>query len=72
MLLVLTSNDMLGDTGKKTGWYLPEAAHPYNVFKAAGCTITWASPKGGEAPVDADSLENMDAGSKSFWETQET
>ena len=72
VLIVLTSNDDLGDSGQKTGWYLPEAAHPYNVFKAAGCTISWASPKGGEAPVDADSLDMNDAGNKTFWENEET
>ena len=44
VLIVLTSHDKLGDTGKPTGWYLPEAAHPYNVFKEAGYKISWASP----------------------------
>jgi len=51
MLMVFTSNDKLGDTGKKTGWQLPEAAHPYAAFKAAGFVITMASIKGGVAPV---------------------
>mmetsp|Transcript_27224 Transcript_27224/g.29339 ORF Transcript_27224/g.29339 Transcript_27224/m.29339 type:complete len:117 (+) Transcript_27224:169-519(+) len=51
MLMVFTSNDKLGDTGDKTGWYLPEAAHPYAAFKAAGFDITHASIKGGVAPL---------------------
>ena len=58
--MVLTSHDKLGDTGNPTGWYLPEAAHPYHVFKAAGYTMSWASPKGGEAPCDPDSLDMED------------
>merc|ERR1712129_691930 len=41
----------------QTGWYLPEAAHPYNVFKEAGLEMTWASPKGGEAPLDPSSID---------------
>ena len=69
---MLTSHDQLGDTGTKTGWYLPEAAHPYNEFKTAGCKISWASPKGGEAPVDPNSLDMSDAGNKLFWENEET
>lgn len=72
VLIVLTSNDKLGDTGKKTGWYLPEAAHPYYVFLEAGYNISWASIKGGEAPIDAESLDMNDAENKSFWETEET
>jgi len=68
MLMVYTSNDKLGDTGDKTGWYLPEAAHPYAAFKAAGFDITHASIKGGVAPLDKDSLDLTDAENKTFWE----
>jgi putative intracellular protease/amidase len=57
ILMVLTSNDKLGESGEQTGWYLPEAAHPYAVFKGAGLAMTWASPKGGLAPVDAGSID---------------
>ena len=56
ILLVATSNAALGDTGKETGWYLPEVAHPYKVFSDASCDITFASPKGGPAPVDPGSV----------------
>ncbi len=42
VLLVLTSHDQLGDSGKKTGWYLPEVAHPYEVFRKNGFDITFA------------------------------
>jgi putative intracellular protease/amidase len=52
ILMVLTSHDALGDTGKKTGFWLEEFAAPYYVFKDAGAEITLASPKGGQPPID--------------------
>lgn len=52
ILMVLTSHDQLGDTGKKTGFWLEEFAAPYYVFKDAGAAITLASPKGGQPPLD--------------------
>lgn len=52
ILMVLTSHDTLGDTGKKTGFWLEEFAAPYFVFKDAGADITLASPKGGQPPID--------------------
>lgn len=55
ILMVLTSHDRLGDTGKKTGFWLEEFAAPYYVFKDAGARITLASPKGGQPPLDPSS-----------------
>lgn len=55
ILMVLTSRDQLGDTGKKTGFWLEEFAAPYYVFKDAGSEITIASPKGGQPPIDPSS-----------------
>lgn len=55
ILIVLTSHDKLGDTGKKTGFWLEEFAAPYYVFKDAGAQITLASPKGGQPPLDPGS-----------------
>jgi putative intracellular protease/amidase len=55
ILMVLTSHDALGDTGKKTGFWLEEFAAPYFVFKDAGATITLASPNGGQPPIDPSS-----------------
>ena len=55
ILMVLTSHDQLGDTGKKTGFWLEEFAAPYYVFKDAGAVITLASPKGGQPPLDPSS-----------------
>ena len=55
ILIVLTSHDKLGDTGKKTGFWLEEFAAPYYVFKDAGAAITLASPLGGQPPLDPKS-----------------
>ena len=55
VLMVLTSHDQLGDTGKKTGFWLEEFAAPYYVLKDAGQEITLASPLGGQPPVDPKS-----------------
>jgi putative intracellular protease/amidase len=57
ILMVLTSHDKLGDTGRKTGFWLEELAAPYFVFKAAGAEIVLASPKGGQPPLDPKSNE---------------
>jgi len=55
ILMVLTSHDELGNTGKKTGFWLEEFAAPYFVFKDAGAEITLASPRGGQPPIDPKS-----------------
>ncbi|RUM00177.1 type 1 glutamine amidotransferase domain-containing protein [Rhizobium chutanense] len=57
ILMVLTSHDQLGNTGKKTGFWLEELAAPYFVFRDAGVDITLASPKGGQPPLDPKSNE---------------
>jgi putative intracellular protease/amidase len=57
VLMVLTSHDQLGDTGRKTGFWLEEFAAPYYVFKDAGHEITLASPAGGQPPLDPKSAE---------------
>ncbi len=55
ILMVLTSHDRLGDTGKKTGFWLEEFAAPYYAFLDAGINITIASPAGGQPPLDPSS-----------------
>jgi len=55
IVMVLTSYDKLGDTGKKTGLWLEEFAAPYYLFKDVGAEITLASPKGGQPPLDPKS-----------------
>ena len=57
ILIVLTSHDQLGDTGKKTGFWLEEFAAPYYTFIDAGAKVTLASPKGGQPPLDPKSDE---------------
>jgi putative intracellular protease/amidase len=57
ILMVLTSHDVLGKTGRKTGFWLEEFAAPYFVFRDAGVDLTLASPKGGQPPVDPKSDE---------------
>jgi putative intracellular protease/amidase len=55
ILMVLTSHDVLGTTGRKTGFWLEEFAAPYYVFRDAGVELTLASPKGGQPPIDPKS-----------------
>jgi putative intracellular protease/amidase len=55
ILMVTTSHDQLGNTGRKTGFWLEEFAAPYFVFKDAGVDLTLASPKGGQPPIDPKS-----------------
>jgi putative intracellular protease/amidase len=57
VLIVLTSHDELGNTGRKTGFWLEELAAPYYTFKDAGADIVLASPKGGQPPLDPKSNE---------------
>ena len=57
ILMVLTSHDQLGDTGKKTGFWLEEFASPYYAFIDANAQVTLASPKGGQPPLDPKSDE---------------
>jgi putative intracellular protease/amidase len=57
VLIVLTSHDQLGNTGRKTGFWLEELAAPYYAFKDAGADIVLASPKGGQPPLDPKSNE---------------
>ena len=64
ILFVVTSHDQLGDTGRKTGFYLPEVVHPYMVLSERGFAIDIASPKGGKAPVDG--IDQADDVSKAF------
>ena len=55
ILMVLTSHEQLGNTGKKTGFWLEEFAAPYYLLTDAGAVITLASPKGGQPPLDPKS-----------------
>ena len=68
ILMVLTSHDQLGNTGRKTGFWLEEFAAPYFVFRDAGVQLTLASPKGGQPPIDpkSDLPENQTSAMSRF------
>lgn len=67
-LIVVTSNDQLGNSGK-TGWFLSEVSHVYWPLKNAGFEIDFASPEGGQAPVEEKSMKLDDQENKRFVET---
>ena len=56
ILFVVTSHDTKGNTGEKTGYYLGEVSHPWEVLTAAGYEIDFLSPQGGNPPVDGFDL----------------
>lgn len=71
ILLVLTSHSELGDTGEKTGFWLPELTHPYYEFQEAGFTVDVASIQGGIAPIDPKSLDEPDHATSRFLQDAE-
>lgn len=73
ILMVLTSHDKLGDTGKQTGFWLEEFAAPYYVFKDAEVEVTLASPRGGQPPLDpsSDVPDAQTAATKRFKDDEE-
>ena len=64
--IVLTSHAELGATGKRTGYYLPEAAHAWRVFRDAGHDVVFVSPRGGAAPLDPGGQDRSDAANAAF------
>jgi putative intracellular protease/amidase len=73
VLIVLTSHSELGNTGKKTGFWIEEFAAPYYVLSDAGAQITLASPKGGQPPIDpsSDTPENQTDATRRFKDDKE-
>jgi len=69
VLLVLTNHSELGNSGKKTGWSLPEVAYTYDALKKNNYHVDFVSPRGGQAPIDPDSLQKFenDPVCKQFW-----
>jgi len=65
VLIVLTSHGELGDTGKRTGFFLGELTHPLEVFEKAGWPVEFASIQGGEPPVDG--LDLQDPVNARYW-----
>jgi len=72
VLIVLTSYSQLGNTGKSTGYYLPEVTHPYFALVEKGVTVDIASIKGGMAPMDERSRDLKDPINKAFLENPVT
>ncbi|GAB2882773.1 type 1 glutamine amidotransferase domain-containing protein [Microbulbifer echini] len=74
ILMVLTSHDELGNTGKKTGFWLEEFAAPYYIFKDAGAEVTLASPQGGQPPLDpkSDEPDAQTDATRRFYQDSET
>ena len=70
-LFVLTNHTKLGQTGRQTGWYLPEVAHPFFVLTDAGIAIDFASPAGGATVPDENSLNLADDDNRRFYENAE-
>lgn len=70
VLFVITSHDTLGDTGNPTGYHLAEVAQPYYVLAEAGFIIEFASPKGGQVPMDPNSRDTDDPVNKRFLEDE--
>lgn len=66
ILFVVTSHGTKGNTGEKTGYYLGEVSHPWEVLHEAGYEIDFVSPEGGNPPVDGFDLS--DPVNKKFWE----
>lgn len=65
ILFVVTNHEKKGNTGEKTGFYLSEVTHPWDVLTSAGYEIDFVSPKGGKAPVEGFNLS--DSTNKKFW-----
>jgi putative intracellular protease/amidase len=66
ILIVVTSHTQLGNTNKPTGFWLEELAVPYQVFTHAGAQVDIASPRGGAAPADPRSMEQLSEEVKAF------
>jgi putative intracellular protease/amidase len=66
ILLIVTSHDKMGNTGKKTGFWLEELAAPYMEFARQGASIDIASPNGGRPPADPSSESSENAEVKAF------
>jgi putative intracellular protease/amidase len=67
---VISGHGELGDTGRKTGWFLSEVSHPLAVLDAAGYDIDFVSPAGGKAPMDPKSHDMEDSENRAFLESE--
>jgi len=70
ILFVVTSHGQLGDSGKATGYYLPEVSHPHRALVNRGFAVEFASPRGGKPPMDPGSAQTADDISRKFLATE--
>jgi putative intracellular protease/amidase len=70
VLFVVTSHGQLGDSGKPTGYYLPEVSHPHRALVNRGFVVEFASPRGGKPPMDPGSARSADDVSRKFLATE--
>jgi len=70
ILFVVTSHGQLGDSGKPTGYYLPEVTHPHRALVNRGFAVEFASPNGGKPPMDPGSVHVADDVSRKFLATE--
>lgn len=57
ILLIMSSVDEMGISGKQTGTWFEEVATPYYVLTEAGYEVVFASPSGGIVPIDLLSMK---------------
>lgn len=73
ILLIVTNVDQYASGNFKTGLWLSELTHIYHMAKEKGWQISISSPKGGNTPIDPESLKPLvlDNLSKGYYENPE-
>lgn len=66
VLFVVSGHTQLGNTGKKTGYFLSEVAHPWHVLTQAGYAVEFVSPAGGKVEMDPKSRDLDDPINQQF------
>ncbi|MFY0536123.1 type 1 glutamine amidotransferase domain-containing protein [Nannocystis pusilla] len=64
VLFILTNASEIGPNKRRTGFFFPEVAHPFEVFDAAGVAVEYASPLGGPPPHDG--YDDADPAQRAF------
>lgn len=68
VLFVATNAAVIGPHGRRTGFFFPEIAHPYEALDRAGVAVEFASPLGGKPPEDG--FDADDLGQASFLDSK--
>lgn len=66
VLMIVTSHDRMGNTNRKTGYWMEELAVPYRLFEQKGINVQIASPRGGRPPIDPESMKDVPQSVKDF------